>query len=320
MAQAREDERDWTWASSLTDARPPVAQWASLISENIAEMAVASPEGARFRASWVHYDLETLELNFLRSGRQRVTRSTDMIDRGHRPYFELLYAREGMIRSDHSGERAMTPQGGFVLLDDQCAYRLDFPDGSDCLSIRMPQDWAEQWAPGAPSLVGRPLSGAEGWGRPLAAMLTALADFGPASAILSRRALSDQLGAMFMLLGNPAAPSPPAVHGRYGRIVDLIGERHDDPALTPDPVARELSISTRHLHRILARNGTSFGRLLNEARLARAEALLRTRRNDDLPIGDIAWRAGFADPSHFARLFRGRHGCSPTQYRARRRQ
>lgn len=318
MAEVRSEGGDWTWASSRADARPPVAQWASLISENIAEMAVASPEGSRFQASWTHYDLDALELNFMRCGQQRVTRSTDMIERGHRPYFELLYAREGIIRSDHRDEKARTPQGGFLLLDDQCAYQLDFPNGSDCLSIRMAQDWVDQWAPGALDLVGRPVSGIEGWGRPLAAMLTALADFGPASATLSRRALSDQLGAMFMLLGKPAAPPVPPEQGRYGSIVDLIGERHDDPGLTPEQLARDMSISKRHLHRILARNGTSFGRLLSDTRVARAEILLNARPNDELPIGEIAWRAGFADQSHFARLFRARHGCSPSQYRARR--
>lgn len=239
-----------------------------------------------------------------------------MVARGDRPYFELLYARRGKILSDHAGVRSSTPQGGFVMLNDQLAYELEFPDGSDCLSVRMPQDWAVSWSHDASDLVGKSVSGIDSWGRPLAGMLTAIADFGPASTTVSRETIAEQLGSMFMLLGGALAA--PAAHrdGLPKRIFDLLRDRHADPDLDPDAVARELAISRRHLHRILARGGASFGRMLNDIRLSQAEALLKQNGNRS-PIGDIAWRVGFTDQSHFARQFKARHGLTPSQYRAK---
>jgi AraC-like DNA-binding protein len=52
-----------------------------------------------------------------------------------------------------------------------------------------------------------------------------------------------------------------------------------------------------------------------ELRLGRARDLLRNVRLYDLPVTEVAARCGFADPSHFARRFRGRFGQSPVQFR-----
>lgn len=315
MVITNDDPRDWSWSSNQVVNRPALSQWSTLLSEQIAEMAVTSPEGSSFQASWTRYGMEALELNFLRCGRQTVTRSTEMVARGDRPYFELLYARRGKILSDHAGVKSSTPQGGFVMLNDQLAYELEFPDGSDCLSVRMPQDWAAGWSPGASGLVGKPVSGGDSWGRPLAGMLTAIADFGPASTTVTRATMSEQLGSMFMLLGGALAAPPTTRDALPQRIFDVLRDRHADPELDPDAVARELAISRRHLHRVLARGGSSFGRMLNDIRLTQAEALLKAN-GDRAPIGDVAWRVGFADQSHFARLFKNRHGLTPSQYRA----
>ena len=42
---------------------------------------------------------------------------------------------------------------------------------------------------------------------------------------------------------------------------------------------------------------------------------LEDRRFARVSIADIAWRSGFADPSHFARRFRQRYGIAPALYR-----
>jgi AraC-like DNA-binding protein len=48
-------------------------------------------------------------------------------------------------------------------------------------------------------------------------------------------------------------------------------------------------------------------------RLDRAKALLRARQ---LSVGEIAFRCGFADPSHFVRVFKRRTGLTPKKFQA----
>ncbi|WP_404823122.1 helix-turn-helix domain-containing protein [Novosphingobium percolationis] len=50
-------------------------------------------------------------------------------------------------------------------------------------------------------------------------------------------------------------------------------------------------------------------------RISAAESLLMSSHTSHLQIGEIAWRVGFTDQSHFARIFREAHGCSPSDFR-----
>lgn len=57
---------------------------------------------------------------------------------------------------------------------------------------------------------------------------------------------------------------------------------------------------------------TTPGKWLTEKRLARAELLLRTTSRQ---ISDITFDSGFANVSHFSRIFKKKFGESPTSYR-----
>lgn len=310
------DPRDWRWASSKSGDLAPVIQWSRLLSENIAEMAVESPEGHQFRAAWTRFGLDALEMNILRCGRQSVLRSDEMVRDGAHPFFELLYARRGPIQSDHNGIRNRTPQGGFLLLDDLLPYNLDFPEGSECLSLRLPQEWAEEWIPGVRDRIGLTLAGPGGWGRPLEGLLSAIADCGPDSSSMSRETLAEQLGAMMMVLGSARRGSEINKTGSsYRRIFDVMQSQFRDQKLDPEFIARELALSKRQVHRVLAEEGTSFGRLLNEIRIAEAEALLGMFDKRARSIGEIAWEVGYSDQGHFARVFRSKHGLTPSEFR-----
>jgi len=81
-----------------------------------------------------------------------------------------------------------------------------------------------------------------------------------------------------------------------------------------DEVARALGRSPRSLGRHLAEEGSSFRALVDHTRLARARELLR---HSQLPINEIAWRLGYADPSNFNRAFRRWTGHSPGEERGR---
>jgi AraC-like DNA-binding protein len=73
-------------------------------------------------------------------------------------------------------------------------------------------------------------------------------------------------------------------------------------------VATALALGERTLRRRLAGDGTSFQRLLDEVRIALAQALLDT---GTLSVAQVAQRLGYAEPASFIHAHRRWHGTTP---------
>ncbi|MFT4103849.1 MAG: AraC family transcriptional regulator [Burkholderiaceae bacterium] len=91
--------------------------------------------------------------------------------------------------------------------------------------------------------------------------------------------------------------------------------RGENAPATAEALARRLNLSVRTLHRQLQDEDASLQTLKDEARRARAEALLlHTQR----PLKQIALAAGFRNEKSFARAFRNWTGQTPGTFRAGR--
>ena len=88
------------------------------------------------------------------------------------------------------------------------------------------------------------------------------------------------------------------------------------PATQPSlEVAAELAgLSPRTFRRRLAEEGTSWRKVLDEARL---EACNRLLRDPELTLDEIAGQLGYSDPAHLTRAFRRWTGEAPSSYRRR---
>ncbi|GAA4095360.1 helix-turn-helix domain-containing protein [Actinomadura miaoliensis] len=125
---------------------------------------------------------------------------------------------------------------------------------------------------------------------------------------------------LIRLLGRERSGDRPA-SGTYQamRIVaeDYIERHLHDPRLTPGQVAGVLGVSVRHLGRVFEPTGTTPSRYITDRRLRRAHEQLTDGDAPGTTIADIAYRWGFSSQAHFARLFRARYGCTPTEARTR---
>lgn len=81
-----------------------------------------------------------------------------------------------------------------------------------------------------------------------------------------------------------------------------------------EQVADMMHVSPRTLKRQLAQQGTSFSKIVEEARRQKALLLLEQR---DLSIERIADRLGYSDVANFTRAFKRWTGQTPTAYRTR---
>jgi len=89
---------------------------------------------------------------------------------------------------------------------------------------------------------------------------------------------------------------------------------HHAEKLTLGEVADHVYVSQWHLSKLIARyTGQSFFDLLNGVRIERARELLA---NPALRVFEISEQVGFADVTHFSRIFKKLTGVSANEYRA----
>jgi AraC-like DNA-binding protein len=155
----------------------------------------------------------------------------------------------------------------------------------------------------------------------LAAQMQALADtasdLGPAARTVGLRAVIDLAATVLRLeFGSEPADSEVCENGMLIAAQALICRRFGSTDLSPAEIARRLGCSRAHLYRLFAGNGLTVVGYLREVRLERCRAALATAGPRET-IGEIAFRCGFDNPVHFARIFRERFGMRPSEWRYR---
>lgn len=108
---------------------------------------------------------------------------------------------------------------------------------------------------------------------------------------------------------------PPAITGRRARILELAERITEDPASITSiaSLAEAAACTPDHLSRLFREVlGRSPQEFVIQARIERARQLLL---ETSLSIGEIAFGLRYDSPFFFARQFKQRVGCTPSQYR-----
>ena len=87
------------------------------------------------------------------------------------------------------------------------------------------------------------------------------------------------------------------------------------PGLSPEQVAAAHQVTVRYLNRLFAGENTSITRWINARRLERCAEILRSTRNMERNIDEIAFQCGFSSLPYFYRRFKRQYGCTPREYR-----
>jgi AraC family transcriptional regulator, positive regulator of tynA and feaB len=90
-----------------------------------------------------------------------------------------------------------------------------------------------------------------------------------------------------------------------------------EPGLKPERIAAETGISIRYANDLLAEENSSIERYVNMRRLERCRAALEDVAQSHRSVGEIAFKWGFSDLSHFGRRFKAKYGLTPTEFRRR---
>ena len=331
--QMRPAQEDQTWTSSGLARSDAIHQWRDWAASTIAPIDVTVFDTDDFAARWTSHGVGQLRLLQLHAPAQRVVHTGRDGSAGRAsPTIQLVYARKGALRTQMAGKRFTVEPGQFVLLDNTRFYQMDMDSAHEAVDLVMPQAWLEKYLPDPGALLARPIAANSGWGAPLGSLIETMLG-GLDNSPLPRSLIAEQVGALLTLATgfHELAPNGQMANGQgsNGRatrhrgqlaraILSRIESDFADPELTPDEVARDMGISKRYLQSLLAGSGTNFIAELNAARLDHAADRLADPRAASLQIAEIAYQAGFLDPSYFTRLFRKRFGVGPKDWRAGR--
>ena len=103
-------------------------------------------------------------------------------------------------------------------------------------------------------------------------------------------------------------------HALVRDVHGLIARRLADGVLDLESAAKHLEMSPRVLARRLAEHGTTFSKILDDARREMALSYLQDR---SFSLLDIAYLLGFSEQSAFQRAFKRWTGKAPGEYRRR---
>ncbi|MDE5840184.1 MAG: helix-turn-helix domain-containing protein, partial [Muribaculaceae bacterium] len=108
----------------------------------------------------------------------------------------------------------------------------------------------------------------------------------------------------------------PAVAGNdeklMKRITKSLSTHLSDPDFTIEMLSSEIGVSRSHLHRkMIDLTGMTTSEYIRNIRLKHAATLLRS---GEMNISQVAYQCGFANPGHFATVFKKQFGQSPKEF------
>jgi len=231
----------------------------------------------------------------------------------------IVYMLAGQLAVEQSDVRKVAQQGDLVVFDTRRPSKMIYPAGSTgqrSLSIFAPL-YKFSNARGLQTFV---LS-AEQIIKPLTTELSFISEnFLDASRDELAALYDASLPLISLAAGRCEQPrKTPSITLRsqylFEELLDFIHRNIGNGELSARYVANAFGISDRYLHKLFAKNGTSFGSYLSSKRLDKIATELTSPKIRFEAISSLAYQCGFNDISTFNKLFKRKFGCSPKAYR-----
>lgn len=233
--------------------------------------------------------------------------------------FSVMLQLRGATGVRQCHRRSTLRSNDLCLLDGVAPFELEVTEpGSQIVFLRIPRELVLSRYPYLESRTAQTFEQDEPGARILRQMLTGLLESAP---LLSDEQRSVALVCAAHSLGIPKIPArtrADEIHWRVRNALDFIDANLSDPSLDAIRVAEGQGVSRRWLDEILLQAiGTTLTAQVWTRRLAQAAWDLRDPAHSSRTVTHIAFSLGFADAAHFARAFKRRYGCRPSEWRSR---
>jgi AraC family transcriptional regulator, positive regulator of tynA and feaB len=304
------------WDTADVSAGEQFSYWSDMLGSAFCRVTMVRPDDGAFTGQVDVAAVGPIDVATITSQAQSVRRTEADVRRQAGDAFFLNMTLRGSSTFTQGGRSGRLGPGDFALVDGAQPFDFEFDGPFEQVSLTMPHDLLAPHLTSPATATAVAVRGDRGLGAVASSTLAGLSQ--GAAGIddgVSRPLVERVAGLVGLTLGSIPAPNvgPLAL---TQLALDEVERSLADPELTPGLVADRIGVSTRYLHRLFESRGESFGRHLLARRLERCRAALIDPRRAELTVGEIAWRAGFTDPSYLARAYRRRYGVSPTEERS----
>ena len=291
--------------------------WRRLVGSRFVPLRLSGPEpfGGTLRTTVI----DGTHISDICASAHRVERrATDIAaDDPEHLKLTLQLSGRGVVRQD--GREAVLHEGDVAVYDTCRPYVLDYPDSMRSLVMVFPHRMLGLSAELVPSMTATRLAGDSGIGRVISPFMTHLAEnltqISGAPGVRIVRSALDLVTAMLsdeLLRHHSSGDSWRQLLSAVQRYIEA---NLDDPELSASRIAAVHYVSLRHLQYLFSHENQTVSGYIRQQRLERCRMDLLDSSLVDHSILHIAHRWGFADASHFSRIFRAAYGSSPSEYR-----
>ena len=205
--------------------------------------------------------------------------------------------------------------GDIVPFDMRRPFALRFDSAFARTTLTVPRSALERRIGNCEGLLGRRIDGSAGVGGLLSPILRELPlHLGGLSDATRERVAESLLDLIATALISDSERRPFSASMTLTRVKAWIAA-HLGERLSANRIASQCGLSTRHLNRLIALEGTSLMQYVLEKRLKSCHRDLLDPAMHNRSITDIAFAAGFNDLSHFSRSYRAQYGHSAREAR-----
>jgi AraC-like DNA-binding protein len=233
--------------------------------------------------------------------------------------FSVMLQLHGATHVRQQDRQTLLRCNDVCVLDGVAAFQLEVTTPrSSVMFLRIPRELVLCRYPGLEHRTAQAFDSEEGGTVLLRQMLLSLLE---SASVLNDEQCAVALVSAAHLLGLPKLAEDTSAHSipwRVHRALACIDENLSDPMLNASRVAEKQGVSRRWLDEIFQQTlSSSLDAQIWVRRLAQAAFDLRDASQASRTVTSIAFSLGFADAAHFARSFKRRYGCSPSEWRSR---
>ncbi|SFO72900.1 AraC-type DNA-binding protein [Geodermatophilus dictyosporus] len=297
-------------------------RWRDLIREHFVALDIdAADRDAPFAGSVRSAPVGHLSVATVATSGADYRRTRGLARADDAAYLQVGLVAHGAAVLCQDGREAVLAAGDYALYETGRPFSWHMGGDVGLLVLTWPRPSVTLDAAGSQRLTARTIDGSSGLGaivgRVLRELVTGPPDLSPAGGVRLAGEVAELVTTVAAEQAAPATPAGPAAE-QLRRIHGWVAEHLADPGLDPAAVARAHHVSTRHLHRLFAGQGTTVAAHIRAGRLERCRRELADPRGT-APVFDIARRCGFPDAASLSRAFRQAYGTSPSDYRRQRR-
>lgn len=308
------------WSSETLPPHRQFDAWRELLVDAQLSWDIPKIACERFPAHIHQYRVNGLRLtNCTMPAGVSGRRARAQIARDTESYLSVTMMVEGSqtVRMGDGRELCLT-EGMFALWDSTRRMDVMFGDSTRQVTLLVPEAQLLNRMPRAQDLVGRLMDGRYGIsGLFMDHSRALMKHMGQLPAASRQGALDTALDLLTLCMGGqPSLPPPRLRQVLLEQVQRHIETRLTDPSLGVSSLARAFSMTERNVHKLFEATGVTVCTYIRTRRLAMCRRDLEGTTLAQRHIGEIASHWGFADASHFSKVFRAAYGISPTEFRA----